>query len=128
MINGALLIAPIKKKSCIPNIRQQEKHLSKKMSNFKQGAAARYNMILSNDLMSTVDIDIWRIIWALKVAPIHHFFYCTHTTVNKKDVAEVSYHILIEMGSFKSKLRLKLVLINWALQLTLSDITMIQYS
>ena len=28
------------------------------------------------------------------------------------DVDEVSYHILIEMGSFKSKLRLKLVMIN----------------
>ena len=39
------------------------------------------------------------------------YFYKLDTSI-KKDVAKASYHILIEMGSFKSKLRLKLVMIN----------------
>ena len=85
MINGALLIAPKWKIIYIPHIRQQETLLSrKKMSNFKQGAAARYIMIWNNDLMSTACMDFWEIIRAHKVAPIHQKFYCTHTTVYKK--------------------------------------------
>ena len=58
MINGALLIAPIKKKYAFLILGNRKNSFQeKKMSNFKQGAVARYNMIWSNDLISTVDTD-----------------------------------------------------------------------